>query len=201
MDFTLCLVNLLLAFRQTRVPGYTSWACKILNKRTSILPKSRQELLQDAMDLGCTHALFLDTDQTFPSTLPAMLARHGKRVIGCNVATKSKPAWPTARNKNPQWAGGDVVYSNNKDGLEAVWRLGTGVMLLHLETISKLPKPWFSAVWNAEMNDFTGEDWFFCEQLEAAGIPIWVDHGASRMIGHIGSYTYEHVDVEQPASN
>ena len=194
-DMALCLINMLLAFPKLKVPGYNSWSCKIINKRTSLLPKSRQGLLDDAIYAKCSHALFLDTDQTFPANIPQMLARHGKRIIGCNVATKIMPSSPTARNHNPNWAGGDVVYSNGKTGVEKVWRLGTGIMLIHLDTVRALPKPWFATVWNEELQDFTGEDWYFNEQLEAAGVPIWVDHDASLQVGHIGNYHFEHKDV------
>ena len=48
------------------------------------------------------------------------------------------------------------------------------------------------------LNDFKGEDWYFCEKLEAAGIPIFVDHEASSFIGHIGNKVYTHDDVLLP---
>ncbi len=198
-DFAMCLLNLVLFMVRGPVPGFTSNSVKIFNKRTSLLPKSRQELVQDALDAGCSHLLFVDSDQTFPSNLVHMLAKHGKNVIGCNIAVRMIPSSPTARNKHPTWPGGEVVYSNGRADLEQVWRLGTGVMLINLQIMKHLAKPWFSVVFNEELNDFYGADWYFCEQLEKAGIAIWVDHAASQEVGHIGRLTYEHAHIEPKA--
>jgi hypothetical protein len=192
-DFALCLTMMMLALQKHAVPGYTDRGVKIFNKRTSILPKSRHDLIQDALDAKCSHLLFVDTDQTFPAFLVHQLAAHDKRVIGCNIATKSIPASPTARNYNPNWVGGDLVYSDpDSTGIEQVWRLGCGVMLIDLTIISQLRKPYFAVEWHEGMNDFIGEDWFFCQRLEEKAIPIYVDHDLSKQVGHVGSMTYTH---------
>jgi hypothetical protein len=82
-------------------------------------------------------------------------------------------------------------------GLEKVWRVGCGIMLIDLGVLASVPKPWFSIVYDDTMKDETGEDWFFCEQLEKAGIPRYVDHDASKYVGHIGGYTYTFDDVSE----
>lgn len=195
-DFAMCLLNMMMALAVTPVLGFGQSSVNMINKRTSLLPKSRQNLLEDCLTAGSDYALFIDTDQTFPANLVHQLAMHKKDVMACNVATKMLPSSPTARNKHPSWPGGDVVYSNRKVGIEQVWRIGTGVMLLNLDVVRKMRKPWFATVWNDELNDFMGEDWYFCERLERQGTQIWVDHNASRMVGHIGTYTYEHSDIQ-----
>ncbi|MHB0978392.1 MAG: hypothetical protein ACYC1K_03285 [Minisyncoccota bacterium] len=192
-DFSISLIMLMLALQKHAVPGYTDRSVRIINKRTSILPKSRHELIEDALKEGCTHLLFVDTDQTFPAFLVHQLASHGKRVVGCNIATKSLPASPTARNFNLKWAGGDVVYTDHDStGLEQVWRLGCGVLLIDLSVIAQLRKPYFAVEWHEGMQDFVGEDWFFCQRLEEKAIPIYIDHDMSKQIGHIGNLTYTH---------
>jgi hypothetical protein len=192
-DFSLSLVMMMLALQKHPVPGYTDRGVRVINKRTSILPKSRHDLIEDALAQGCSHLLFIDTDQTFPSFLVHQLASHNKRVIGCNIATKSIPASPTARNFNPNWKGGDVVYSDaTAKGIEQVWRIGCGVLLIDLSIIAQLRRPYFAVEWNEDMKDFTGEDWFFCQRLEEQAIPIFIDHDLSRQVGHVGSMTYTH---------
>lgn len=52
--------------------------------------------------------------------------------------------------------------------------------------------------YRAERGDFVGEDWYFCEKLQAAGIPRYVDHSLSLEIGHKGDYIYEHSDIVRP---
>jgi hypothetical protein len=153
-------------------------------------------LIDDALAANRTHLLFIDSDQTFPANLVHLLARHGKNVVACNVATKVIPSSPTARNFNPNYAGGDVVFTNAESkGLEKVWRIGTGVMLLNLQVMKHIPKPWFETIWWPPINDFMGEDWYFCQKLEEAGVQLWIDHDVSKEIGHIGTYTYGHDDV------
>lgn len=192
-DFSMSLIMMMLALQKHPVPGYTDRGVRIINKRTSILPKSRHELIEDALNEGCSHLLFVDTDQTFPSFLVHQLASHGKRVVGCNIATKSIPACPTARNFNPAWAGGDVVYTDPAStGLEQVWRIGCGILLIDLSIIAQLKKPYFAVEWHEERKDFIGEDWYFCQRLEEAAIPIFIDHDLSKQIGHIGALTYTH---------
>lgn len=192
----------MLYMMQRAVPGYTHNDMHLFNKRTSLLPKSRQELIDDALTKKCTHMLFIDSDQTFPANLVHLLARHGKNVVACNVATKVIPSSPTARNFNQSYAGGDVVFTNaDSKGLEKVWRVGTGVMLLNLQVMASIPKPWFETIWWPPINDFMGEDWYFCQKLEAAGVQLWIDHDVSKEIGHIGPYTYGHDDVGPEVRN
>lgn len=197
-EYALCLSQMLLALQKHRVKGYDINGAVVFSKQTSILPKSRQELVRDAIAAKCSHLLFIDSDQVFPASTAHRLAMHGKPVVGCNIPTKMLPSTPTARTKGTDWYAGDVVYSNGKRGIEQVWRLGCGVMLIDLSIFTTLPKPWFNMEYRAEHDDFVGEDWFFCEQLERAGIPIFVDHELSLEIGHKGSYIFEHVDINVP---
>ena len=37
---------------------------------------------------------------------------------------------------------------------------------------------------------YQGEDWAFCEACEKAGIPIFIDHDVSKLVGHVGNYEY-----------
>ncbi|MBM3272839.1 hypothetical protein FJY94_06275 [Candidatus Kaiserbacteria bacterium] len=199
-EYALCLSQMLLALQKHRVRGYDATGAIVMSKQTSILPKSRQELVRDAIAAKCSHLLFIDSDQVFPASTAHRLAMHGKPVVGCNIATKCLPSSPTARNRGADWYAGDVVYSTGKSGVEQVWRLGCGVMLIDLSIFATLPKPWFNMEYRAEYDDFVGEDWYFCEVLERAGIPIFVDHELSREVGHKGSYIFEHSDIPMPQS-
>lgn len=195
-DFALCLLNLAMYVLQKPFPGYRQAEFKFFNKRSSILPKLRQELVEDAIKHNCTHLLFIDSDQTFPANLAHRLLSHGKDVVACNIVTKTIPAQPTARLKSA-WPGGNVVYSDpDLHGLEQVWRVGTGVMLLNLCVFDKIQKPWFPMTYKSLGQDgrmeWEGEDWGFCSKLEDAGIPIFIDHDMSREIGHLGQMEYVH---------
>lgn len=62
--------------------------------------------------------------------------------------------------------------------------------------ITPWPQPLFSQRWIEEIQDYSGEDWGFCEWLEEHGIPIFIDHELSNQVGHIGEFEYNHSLVE-----
>lgn len=163
----------------------------IINRAGSDLSVLREEMLCDAVKKGCDHALMIDTDQTFPSNTLYRMLHWQRPLVACNIPVKTIPSLPTARNFNPEHVGGDVVYSDpDKHGLEEVWRVGTGIMLVDLDFLKKQPRPWFNARW--EGNRRVGEDWSFCEVFEKAGIKPAIDHDLSREVGHRGTFTVTH---------
>lgn len=173
------------------IPPYKVNNVMVRNRKGSILPQSRQQLAEFALSWEASHILFVDSDMVFPSDTLHRLIAPRKWVVGCNCPTKIIPAATTARQKSTKPAG-DQVFSHDKTGLEKVWRVGTGVMLLDTRVFAGLEKPWFPIEWKPELGDFQGEDWGFCAKLEAAGFPIFVDHDLSREIGHVGAFDYTH---------
>lgn len=168
----------------------------VLEKRMSTLPRARQELLEDALLQGCTHALFLDSDQAFPNDTAHRLLGHGKSLVACNIALKTAPSFPTARARGPTPFGIPVMSGAGKEGLERVWRVGTGVMLLDLAMLTDTPKPWFELRWSDKASQFVGEDWYFLDKLEKAGhTEFWIDHDLSRQIGHTGNFMFTHANI------
>jgi hypothetical protein len=206
-DFMVSVINLFSYFNRVQVPGYQGQSLALMNRRSAIIPKSRQELVLDAFEQKCSHILFIDDDQIFPPNLPHRLASHGKRVMACNIATKAQGnSIPTARRAPApgEWWGGHIIPSKGKKGIEKVWRIGFGVILIDLQVFKDekgelLPFPWFNMEWRgAPVNDFCGEDWFFCELMDKRGIPIWIDHDASLRVGHIGKWIYDLENCAEP---
>lgn len=196
-DFGMSLVHMVAMVSQPLRDGTKIQSCRLWNSRGSILPKLRTTLVKQALQSEATHILFIDSDMVFPAETLHKLLERGKAVIGCNCPVKTIPSSPTARQE-----GGDrgmPVYAAPDDfGIEKVWRVGTGIMLVETRVFKQIPEPWFPVEWNEKTGDYTGEDWAFCEKLEAAGIPIYIDRQLSKLIGHVGSFTYEHKHVEIP---
>jgi hypothetical protein len=167
----------------------------VVDRRTSMLPRSRQESLESALHQGCTHALFVDTDQTFPRDLCHRLMAWKKPVVACNIALKVLPSFPTARARGATAFGVPITSEAPKTGLEKVWRVGAGIMLVDLSILKNVPKPWFEIHYSAKNEQFVGEDWFFVGRLEAAGIDVYIDHELSRQVGHVGQYIYSHANI------
>lgn len=171
------------------------------NKRGSILAQMRQHQVELALQNKATHLLFIDSDQTFPRDLVHRLLAHKKQVISVNIATKVIPATTTARLPGPTNEGIPVITNDSSKGLLQVWRVGTGIMLIDLNIFKReglKQGPWFDQRWSEEVGAYVGEDWGFCEKLEAAGVKIWIDQDLSKEIGHIGSLTYGHDLVPAP---
>jgi len=172
----------------------------VIDRRTSMLPRSRQEALESSLIQGCTHALFVDTDQTFPQDTAHRLMAWKKPVVACNIALKMLPSFPTARARGATAFGVPITSEHPKTGLEKVWRVGAGIMLIDLSILKNVAKPWFEIHYSAKNEQFVGEDWFFCGRLEAAGYDIYIDHDLSRQTGHIGQYIFGHQNIPNMAT-
>lgn len=172
-----------------------------IDKRTSNLPRSRQECLEDALMQECTHALFIDTDQTFPADAAHRLLRAKKHVVAANIPLKVMPSFPTARARSASPFGAPI-FSNSPDnpqGLEKVWRVGAGLMLIDLSILAKIPKPWFEIRYSDKHKQFVGEDWYFVKKCEDAGFDTWIDHDLSRHVGHVGAFQFTHAHIPSVA--
>lgn len=192
-QFGVDLISLVSAFTNKKVAGYKSSELRVVNVRSSILSKNRHDLVKAAQALKVSHLLFLDTDHTFPPDLIHRLASSHRLVVAANCVTKQIPANPTARRKNPTNPKGDPVYTDpDSRGLEEVWRVGTGVMLVNMKVFDKIGIGVWDMKYLPEEGTYQGEDWSFCEACEKAGIPLYVDHDVSKLVGHVGNYEFTH---------
>lgn len=196
-QFGVDLVNLVSAFTMHKVPGYSKQSLQVVNVRSSILSKNRLDIVKEALKLRATHLLFLDSDQTFPKNLAHRLAAHRKLIVAANIATKVIPAQPTARAKGASGTGTPVYTDQESAGLEQVWRVGTGVMLINMQVFYKVRGDLWAMKYLPECDTYQGEDWTFCACCEEAGIPIFIDHDVSKEIGHVGNYEFTHAVVGQ----
>jgi hypothetical protein len=195
--FGLSLAMLMGELSAKAVPGYGITEVKVNNHVGSVLPRSREKLVNLALKGGYSHILFVDSDMVFPADTVHRLMAHQVPVVAANCATKQIPSTPTARIRGKRYAGSPLYSDPDKHGIEKVWRVGSGVMLIATHVFRKIKKPWFPITYVPDLDDYQGEDWGFCEKLEKADIPIYVDHDLSRLIGHCGDFTYTHEVVGQ----
>lgn len=189
-DFGMSLAGLVASSPRPLIGGGHIERLRLWNTKGSILSRSRHTLASKALEEECSHILFIDSDMTFPNFTLHQLLRWDKDVVAANCVTKSIPALPTARQFDKDNPAGRLVSSLGREGLEKVWRIGTGVMLVKTKVFKKLPQPWFPITWQPENDDYTGEDWNFCKACADAKIDVFIDHGLSQHIGHVGSLEY-----------
>ena len=142
---------------------------------------ARNNLVNQALLLGCTHILMMDTDQIYATTdmIDKMLA-HKKPVVGAKVHRRYPPF-------DALLLRGDVgkLYQvpddeiKNEDGSFktelAVTYTGTGCILYNTQIfIDMIPQKWFRFS-VGDVGQPIGEDINFCNELKRRNIPIVVD--------------------------
>ncbi len=166
--------------------------------QTAFLAEARNLLVKGLLEQGCKYIFFLDSDMRFPMTLFNDLMAHDKPVVAANCAKRRRPISATARKENPDDPSKlDAVWPDReiKQGIEQVHVVGTAVMCIRSDVFFEIEYPWFHTPWNDQEQRFVGEDLYFCAQLKKHGVPLYIDHGVSWEVGHMGSYTYRMEDV------
>ena len=75
-------------------------------------------------------------------------------------------------------------------GLERVEAIGFGVCLTRADVLWDVGFPWFETRRDEKLGVNVGEDVDFCIKARAAGHDVFVDHGLSHEVRHIGSMEY-----------
>lgn len=164
---------------------------------SSVLPRTRNRFVRDAMNAKADYMLWLDADHIFPDWTLLRLLSIPQPVIGITQPTRGKPTGPTAAQGD-----GSRVYTTPeqvKDKvLERVRFMGLGICLMDMKVINRLALqaakegrtsvfPLFDCVMTDNPDEILGEDMFFCNRLAEADIPIHVDHVLSWETRHIAS--------------
>jgi hypothetical protein len=137
----------------------------------SVIAESRTRLANEALENNATHLLWLDSDMHFPPNVFEKLNSHNKDIVAANYSTRYAPYRSVAFTDSKNI---DARLEANT-GLHRVWAVGMGCMLVKAEVYQELPKPWYSHEYNKELDNFGGEDIYFCNQAMHHGIDVYVD--------------------------
>ena len=161
----------------------------------SLLPDLRQKLADGALDRGATHLLWIDADHSFPNDTAHRLLAHERPWVGINAVTRNPPYRATALKHEGELLA-TTLHSN---GLEKVWRMGFGIVMIEARVFQEMPKPWFLIEYIEKNGEaaFRGEDIYFCEKAKAAGFHPMVDHDLTKDTAHIGSLAWDSAALEQ----
>ncbi len=175
-------VDLAALYAKTRMDG--PWSSVTLGYiGATYVHVGREAVLAGARERQATHMLWLDTDMAFPPETAIRLAQHNQPIVACNCLLKDPRQLFTA-----QVDGVRVATTPTSTGLEAVHSVGMAVMLMRMDVVEQLPRPWFRHGL-AGLVDI-GEDILFCRAVRSVGYDVLIDHDLSKEIGHIGAYTY-----------
>lgn len=152
----------------------------------SVLPQQRTSLAKDAIRRGYEYILWLDSDMHFPDHTFEHLVCHKKAIVAATYSTRHKPqrsiAFKDVNDIDKRVANGT--------GLEKVFAVGMGCMLVHRSVYEHLPEPWFSHLWNEDEKTFSGEDIYFCNLANENNINVYVDLDLSRELAHYGTKAF-----------
>lgn len=133
----------------------------------------RNDIVEQALEAGCTHLLMADTDQVYPADTIQKLLSHGKGIVGVAVHRR----WPPfdlilmrgelgSYTHVPE----DECYSGDLVPVDAT---GTGCVLFDMRVFLDIPRPWFEF---GRLNGKPiGEDIHLCSKARQAGFEIFVD--------------------------
>ncbi len=171
---------------------------RIANIQGTILTSSRRELVKMAKASGCDWILWLDSDMRFPRHTLVRLLTHNVPVVAANYCTRREPLRPVsfADDTDPH---SRVFTEPGETGLQEVASTGMGCMLTHISIFDRLEgvkKPVFHFGWNADTGTLTGEDiWFARRVREELGEKVFLDHGLSQEVRHVGIAEYTQADA------
>ncbi len=146
----------------------------------------RQQLVDQALETSCSHIMWIDSDIKFPVDTLHMLLNHKKDIVAGNYSTRVPPYRPVA-----------FVNPNDLDsrcftgkGLEEVWAVGSGMMLVNRKVYEDLQRPHYKIEYNENYTSLVGEDIYFCDKAYKYGYTVFVDHALSDKIAHIGTRAF-----------
>lgn len=157
----------------------------------TLLPSMRATLAKEALVSDkVTHLFYLDSDMRFPPTALVRLLGHNKDIVAASYVTRRFPTIPVTFGFSLGTA--DRIYVEDTDtGLKEVGATGMGVFLVKAEVFRKTPKPWFALGYVESLDEFSGEDAWFCARATAAGFKTWIDCDLTKEVMHVGEFEFE----------
>ena len=153
---------------------------------SSVIHSNRCKLVRRALDSEQTHLIFLDDDMTFePNVIEILLGRRHPIVV-TNYLIKTEDEQFVAVDLNSQ----RVATRKDSTGLQKIMYSGFGLSCFEMDVFKRTPQPWFLPKFIAEENTYTTEDMPFFERVREAGFDVLLDHDASKLVAHVGRYTW-----------
>lgn len=163
------------------------WELAFYQSRGTWLPQVRHDTVAQALNEECDWLFFIDSDMRFPPESLERMIGWGKTVVAANYTQRRHPFLPVSVNLQ-----GERVYTSaTSDGLESIASTGMGLMLVRSDLPKKAGPPWFMLGWHQDRQYITGEDTYFCRKLRDAGAEIWLDHGLSHDVTHLGIIEFQ----------
>lgn len=179
------------AYDLARLVGYSIAAGVQVNVgllKTAYLPSSRSLLAEMGLRAQTSHILWVDSDMRFPKDALVRLLKHNEAIVAASYSMRRMPLGPVAYKGYDQRE--PVYVPNDATGLIRVGMVGMGLMLTETRVFDVMPKPWFANPYRPDLDDFEGEDVWFCRHAVQQGFHVMVDQELTRETGHLGEWEF-----------
>ena len=177
------------------------FSCHSMLHGGTYLDQNREAIAQTAIDENYDYLLFLDSDMIYRSDILEKLYERYKGVIGAIYSMRSgKEHGPAIYNyikEKDTFA--QYKYWPLKKGIIKVDGIGTGLLLIEVSALKKIPAPRFAYL-ECETPDKEGnrrrlgEDLSFCKRCAKNGIKIYADTDV--YAGHLGEKVWDYKDFQ-----
>jgi len=153
-----------------------------------LIDENRNVAAQEALDVGASHLMFIDSDMSFPDDGIITLGSRNKQVIGANYNLRDGSGRSTVKMSDKE---GNLLEVPGKDIPVYPFKcyaVATGFMLIQTDALRAMSKPWFFYEWDPDKEETVGEDVFFCKKARREGIDVWCDPTIE--VKHIGDFQY-----------
>lgn len=148
----------------------------------------RNNCIERALHEGCTHGIFMDTDQVYHPLTISRLLSHKLPVVGALVHRRYPP-FDSLMLKlveiDEKTNGYESIDDWEDDSLVEIDAMGGGCTLFDMEVFRNMPYPWYRDDKPHEGGPPIGEDIGLCQDLKAAGYRLFVD--TSVPAGHLAT--------------
>lgn len=154
-----------------------------------VIQHARNLIVSKALELNCSHVLFIDDDMIFPPNALIKLLEHDKDIV-CGLAFQRKKPHMPCIFRNVEHDGEQQIYPMEvvKQGLFDIDACGSAFVLIKTEVFRALSEPWY--VWGDKSlgvyvnKGGLGEDIAFSLKAKRAGFDVFCD--TDLIITHIG---------------
>lgn len=154
---------------------------------SSQVHRNREFIANLALSTDATDFLWLDDDMVFKTEAVLALMSRNLPFVSANYPRRRSPIMFTAHHLDHETL---LVTDKDSTGLEKAGGVGFGMALIKREVLEAIKPPRFPPIWKEDIQDYLGEDLVFCRQALQAGFDVWVDHDASKLIWHAGTFLY-----------
>jgi hypothetical protein len=146
---------------------------EVIRASSGPIHEMRNTITKRAMEIECSHLMFIDADMVYPDDAIIRLVQHNLPICGALTFKRWPPFSPVMFRGKP----GDLElfdYTEHEDGLTEVTATGTGCLLINMSVFDEIPYPWFD-FGQTEDGRPIGEDVNFCYKAAELGYKIYVD--------------------------